>query len=264
MLQVPSTFEEWGRIQSGFAERWNFPNVIGALDGKHVNIKCPPKSGSDYYNYKGKNSIVLMALVDDKYCFTYVDVGSKGRFSDGGIFRNSSLYEALTNKTLNIPENSIIVADDAFPLTTQIMKPYKKRNLSIPERIFNYRLSRARRIVENAFGILTARFRVFEKDISLSLKSRKVNKVILAACSLHNWLRKTNAQNYWPNGIADSENLHSGTIVDGKWREITQGLRSTHADRSSNNPTRDVTNLRNRYCQYFIGEGAVPWQNQMI
>lgn len=132
----------------------------------------------------------------------------------------------------------------------------------MPERIFNYRLSRARRIVENAFGILAARFRVFEKDINLS--PPKASKVVLAACSLHNWLRKSNDRNYWANGIVDSENLELGTIAPGKWREITQGLTSLRADRSTNNPPKNATNLRDRYCQYFNGEGAVPWQEKMI
>lgn len=111
---MPSTEDEWKRIQNGFETRWNFPNVIGVLDGKHVNIKSPAHSGSDYYNYKGKNSVVLMALVDDNYRFIYLDVGFKGRFSDGGIFRNSTLHTSPEDKLLNIPENGIIVADDAF------------------------------------------------------------------------------------------------------------------------------------------------------
>lgn len=261
LLQVPSTTEKWQRIQSGFANRWNFPNVIGALDGKHINIKCPVRSGSDFYNYKGKFSVVLLALVDDDYRFIYVDVGAKGRFSDGGIFRNSTLFEALENKSLNLPENGIIVADDAFPLTQHIMKPYKKRNLNVQEKIFNYRLSRARRIVENAFGILAARFRVFEKDINL--RPQKVNNIILAACSLHNWLRTSKDQNYFPRGIEDRED-ESGKIIFGRWRNDTQGMRSIRAQRNVNNPTRAGANMRDKYCEYFNGEGAVPWQQMMI
>lgn len=47
----------------------------------------------------------------------------------------------------------VIVADDAFPLTNYMMKPFPNRlQKGTPERAFNYRLSRARRIVENAFG----------------------------------------------------------------------------------------------------------------
>nr|XP_034195291.1 uncharacterized protein LOC117611449 [Osmia lignaria] len=257
-LQVPSTFEKWERIQRGFEHRWNFPNVIGALDGKHVNIILPISSGSDYYNYKGKYSIVLTALVDDDYRFTYIDVGAKGRFSDGGIFRNSSFYTALTENSLNIPDNGIIVADDAFPLTSRIMKPYKKRDLSISEKVFNYRLivSRARRNVENAFGILTARFRIFENDIKL--QPEKVEKIIFAACSLHNWLRTCRDENYWPREIMDREDTEFGQIISGHWRQITRGLTSVHADRFAHNPARHTINIRNEYCEYFNGVGAVP------
>lgn len=84
-LKVPSTDEEWKYISTRFEERWNFPHCIGALDGKHVNIQPPPNSGSHYYNYKGFNSIVLMALVDADLKFIYIDVGTNGRVSDGGV-----------------------------------------------------------------------------------------------------------------------------------------------------------------------------------
>lgn len=70
--------EEWQDIQVGFHSRWNFPSCCGAIDGKHITIQAPPNCGSEYYNYKGTNSIVLMAVVDHDYCFRYVDIGSYG------------------------------------------------------------------------------------------------------------------------------------------------------------------------------------------
>lgn len=54
---------------------------IGALDGKHVHIRPPPGSGSEFFNYKNTFSIVLMALVDADYKFIYCDIGCNGRVS---------------------------------------------------------------------------------------------------------------------------------------------------------------------------------------
>lgn len=74
------------------------------MDGKHIKIKCPPRSGSDYYNYKHYFSIVLFALVDADYNFLYANVGCQGRISDGGVFSNSALCRMLNDDALNLPD----------------------------------------------------------------------------------------------------------------------------------------------------------------
>lgn len=168
VLTCPTTPEQWKEVASLFSKKWNFHHVIGALDGKHIAIRCPPNGGSHYYNYKGFHSIVLMALVDADYKFLYVDVGATGCSSDGGIFSATALREALEHNTLRMPtpeplpggETPIpyyIIGDDAFPLKQWLMKPFPQRNMTRPQRIYNYRLSRARRVVENAFGIMSSR-----------------------------------------------------------------------------------------------------------
>ncbi|XP_025996798.2 putative nuclease HARBI1 [Solenopsis invicta] len=105
----PSYCEDtWKKIANEFENRWNFHNCIGALDGKHVMIQAPPHSGSTYYNYKLFHSLVLLAVCDAEYCFTFLDIGAEGRQSDGGVFRNSNLYKALEENLIRIPPPDVI------------------------------------------------------------------------------------------------------------------------------------------------------------
>ncbi|XP_061504312.1 putative nuclease HARBI1 [Anopheles gambiae] len=177
-VKLPSTQQEWLTVSDAFNAKWKFPHAIGAIDGKHVAIKAPAKSGTEYYNYKQVFSIVLLAVADADCNFMFVDVGCKGRISDSGILRTSRLYVMLERKELNIPEaeplhqNSsirvpyMLLRDKAFALTDYCMRPFGgvTESGSI-ERLFNERHSQARRVVEMAFGILSARFRVLRKTI---------------------------------------------------------------------------------------------------
>lgn len=86
LMPVPEE-NDWKKYATDFSQKWNFPHVIGAIDGKHVRIQCPPNSGSLYYNYKGFFSVVLLALVDADYKYIAIDVGAYGRESDAGEYR---------------------------------------------------------------------------------------------------------------------------------------------------------------------------------
>ena len=160
-------------------------------------MQAPSRSSSFFFNYKKSHSIVLMAICDANYEFTLVDIGDTGRNSDGGVFRNSKMGIAFESKLLHIPEPSeptdssiklpyVLIRDKAFPLKNYLMKPYPKEILSLKERIYNYRLSCAHKIIENAFGILAARCRIFRKPIIA--KEKVVINVAKAATALHNYL----------------------------------------------------------------------------
>ena len=129
-----STREDWIRIEQEFAERWNFPNCCGSLDGKHIMITSPAKSGTLYYNYKGHFSLNLMALVDANYKFITVDVGDYGSNADGAVFRKSAFGQRFLDNDMDVPPPKtilnaehlgslpyVIVADEAFPLKPNIM-----------------------------------------------------------------------------------------------------------------------------------------------
>ncbi|XP_063775895.1 uncharacterized protein LOC134911792 [Pseudophryne corroboree] len=130
-LKLPASTSEWQAMTEEFATTWQFPNCGGAIDGKHVRINPPANSGSLYYNYKGYFSIVLMEVVNANYELIFIDVGKNGRASDGGSLKNTTFYERLTTKTLNLPSreqtkhslNFVLVADEAFALHKNIMKP---------------------------------------------------------------------------------------------------------------------------------------------
>ena len=81
-----------------------------------------------------------------------------------------------------------LVANDAFPLKKYILKPYSQINLTKTKQIFNYCLSRARRLVENAYGVLANRFRILMRPIPVA--SSKIETIMMATATLHNFLRK--------------------------------------------------------------------------
>lgn len=225
-------------------------------------IQCPPNTGSNYYNYKGSFSIVLLALVDHDYNFQCIDIGNYGSNSDGGIFEKSMLKKGLEENMLKLPDDAVMLGDEAFPLKTYLMKPYARRNiLSRREKIYNYRHCRARRIVENCFGIMANRFRIFRRPIPLAPET--VVKLVKAACSLYNWIRKGGFSHH--SMSVDIEDLELGRLIPGSWRneEGSAGFRGLGPP-TQRNSLIEARKKRDSFAEYFVGEGEVSWQNRMI
>lgn len=125
-----------------------------------------------------------------------IDVGCNGRTHDASVLLHSDLKKIIDNAEKYFPEDKVlgngrqlpyvIVGDDAFPLQKHIMKPYSHNTNKIERQIFNIRLSRARQVVERAFGIMSNRFRIFQTKMNLSVE--KVELVTKTCCLLHNLL----------------------------------------------------------------------------
>ena len=99
----PTKPEDLKKIEERFRNRWNVYHAVSALDGKHIAIKEPKKSGSEYFNYKGYFFLLLLALVDADYKFLWVNVGTSGSSSDAQIFNRSKLKRRIQNRTLGLP-----------------------------------------------------------------------------------------------------------------------------------------------------------------
>nr|XP_034837881.1 uncharacterized protein LOC117994110 [Maniola hyperantus] len=135
-FKFPRSEEEWKDVAKVFEKRWNFPHCLGAMDGKHIAIFLPAGCGSEYFNYKNHHSMVLFAIVDGNYRFILCDFGTNGRISDGGVLKNTMFFQKLDNNLLCIPTDTVVanstrklpyvfVADDAFPLRTDLIKPFR-------------------------------------------------------------------------------------------------------------------------------------------
>jgi hypothetical protein len=169
------------------------------------------------------------------------------------------LQKALNENTLGVPEGSplagrqedfpyVLVGDDAFPLRHYLLKPYPHRQLTRHQRQYNYRLSRARRCIENAFGIMANRFRIFLGTICLGPK--KIDAVVMACCALHNMLRTLAPTKY----VQPEDATHT----DGTVRNRPQLEPAKVASRRTMNTL--GKQYRDYLCDYFNSpEGSINW-----
>lgn len=257
------TEESLKEIAKEYYTRWNYPNCCGAIDGKHIRIKCPSNSGSLFFNYKTFYSVVLLAIVDANYKYVAVDIGSYGREGDAGIFRKSNMGQQITNHDFQMPPESpiphtnivqphVILGDEAFALTQTVMKPYPKNqsNTDSTKAIYNYRHSRARRTTENTFGIMCQYFRIFFNPIAI--RPETTDMLILSACILHNMLRQSKIPYPGENNCNDNPVLPTNNLLP---------LNPTVERR----PTFLAYQVRETFKDYFNSRmGTVSWQEKRI
>ncbi|XP_051156760.1 uncharacterized protein LOC127278874 [Leptopilina boulardi] len=200
------TKERWGKISDDFEKDANFPYCLGAVDGKHIRLQ------GNLWKAIESN---LIELTEDK-CLP----GTSDQ---------------------KIPH--FLVGDEAFGLHKHLMRPYGGSHLTRMKIIFNYRLCRARRFVECAFGILTNKWRIFHRP--LNVHPNFANILIKACVVLHNFIRDK-------GGFVPE---HTTTLI---------GLEDLQPDQSvqagiSANSVRDVLG------NYFLTDvGSVPWQMSKI
>jgi hypothetical protein len=214
----------------------------------------PTGSGPLFYNYKHIFPILLLDLTYANYCFIAVDVGAVGKSSDSFVFRNSNLGRKLESNQLGIPrsrslpndENGkcmpfVIVGDEAFALSKHVLRPYPNRNLSVQQRIYNYRSTRARRMVECAFSILANKCRIFHRPLDVT--PQFFDSIVKACCILHNFVRR--------NDGFQLDNLYESNFESIQASGTRENIKGKH--------------VRDYFAKYFTSpHGAVPWQYDKV
>ena len=168
-LKPPNSSEDWLKIVKDFEDIWNLPHVVGAIDGKHIRIKCPSQAGTLYHNYKGFFSVAMLAVCDARYCFTMIDIGQYGSNNDSGVLLRSEINNRFENGSLDLPQPTAVqgckfdpvpyflVGDEIFPLKSWLMRPFPGKKMEEDQAVYHYRHSTARLTIENAFSIMVAR-----------------------------------------------------------------------------------------------------------
>ena len=206
-----------------------------------------------------------------------MDVGGSGRRDDGNVYHRSVFGRMLQDKKLNIPPPCkaegvdsdmpfFFIGDAAFEKCQNLLNPFRGTTVPPPERIFNYRLSRARQTIEDTFGLL------FQSSLDCSVTYSKY--ITLACCVLHNLhlmdedsvspLRKR----LQPELYQDYIN-HDGKMVRGRWKNeneeaerkffarLLDDLERSKEKCLTEEKTREE--IRELLLDYFI-ENPLPWQ----
>lgn len=154
-----------------------------------------------------------MACANADGIFLTIDLGEAGRMSDGAVFRSSTVGRLLNKEKLLIPKARPLpnddvdfpfyfVGDEAFPLQKNLMRPYPQRILYNEKRIFNYRLSRGRKSIECAFGMLVSKFEIFQRPMLCQEDTAIL--VIKSACVLHNFIKLKEGRFSIPQIVKDN------------------------------------------------------------
>ena len=230
-------------VIGGFKTDHGFPQCGGAVDGTHIPIVSPHECPADYYNRKGFHSILMQGVVDDKGLFTDIYIGWPGRVHDARVFANSSLYHRGNNKTLfpnwvekisgtDVP--IVLLGDPAYPLLPWLMKAFPDTgNLTRQQKKFNYRLSKARVVVEHSYGKLKGRWRCLLKRLDVDVCD--VPELVSACCVLHN-VCEVHGDQFdmdWMDGV-DSVDRN----------DCSASITSSHVEN-------DSTNIRNALMTFF-------------
>lgn len=190
LLSIRGTIIKWPHneeadvISEGFRQKNEIANIIGCIDGSHIEIPKPFKDQNAYINRKGYHSLLLQVICDHEKKFIDVFCGEPGSLHDARLLRKSNIYTKLLGNP-GLIGDKIILGDSAYPNLHWLVTPFKDYgNLSREQRQFNYKISSTRVVVENALGLLKGRFRRLRRLDNIDKTT--CSEIIMGCCVLHN------------------------------------------------------------------------------
>ncbi|XP_065360944.1 uncharacterized protein LOC135954657 [Calliphora vicina] len=250
----PPRGKEWIPLAEDFKEMWNLPNCIGSVDAKLINLTA--SSASTSKKIKSKQNLIVLAICDAKHMFTNIDIGLHNTQTDDTTW-NLEFYKQMLTGKIHLPTNEelpnsdinfpyYMIGSSTFPLKTYIMRPYPANQLTPDGIIFNEHLAKAHSVTENAFGVLTAHWKILQSPMHMSGSSAEV--IIKAIVLLHNFL-KTHDDSYCPPGYVD---VYEGEdVIEGIWRQHVTNPLTSHGRIAGNNATQKAFDSRD-YLRYYV------------
>ena len=194
-IRFPYTADEVQAVMNDFEEEYHFPQIVGVVDGCHIEINAPPENKEDYFNRKQYYSINLQGIVNPQLHFQHIAVGFPGSIHDSRVLRLSGIFNLAESKEIltaptrmvnRVQLRPMLVGDSAYPLKNWLLKPFSNRgHLSHQKKRFNAKLRAMRSVVERAFDMLKGCWRALLKKIEQDHTS--VQKTVTAACVLDNF-----------------------------------------------------------------------------
>ncbi|XP_052762027.1 putative nuclease HARBI1 [Mya arenaria] len=182
-IRWPTRMDTRRNIMAGFADVAGIPNVIGAIDGSHVEITKPgPTEERPFINRKGRASINVMAVCDNKGRFTFINAEWPGSAHDSFVFRASSLQDFL-EENIHTLEDGVLLADSGYACSRYMLTPYRVSDTPVKTR-FNRAHCRSRVVIERTFGRWKRRFSVMCKKVRKT--PAQACREIVACAALHN------------------------------------------------------------------------------
>jgi len=273
------TVDDFKGIADEFSQKWDLPNCLGAISCKHIKL-APLFAGPRYS--KGENhSISVVALCGANYCFTIAEVSYLGSTADSAsVFKQSTLGKAILDKTLATPPpstlpnsdqtcNYFVVGDEKYSLDENLLAPFGEESLNVEDeklrlerRILNFRLSRARCVVDNAFGVLATRWRRLHRQLSVDPDTAVL--LVKACICLHNYVMKTRISAR--NGMGTYGDLYGAkdkfTRV-GRWRWDTSPFVDTLI-KGDGDPSLGAQDQRDVLSKYLTYENTLDYQVDQV